>query len=375
MSDLGHGRESVDGLTCWCGRDDVDAPVAVVERGPQASLRVRCPDHGTVRRGGVDLDEVVGLLEQPEGSPVRWYDLPTAAGTVALVAAGLPTPVVVVDVDGHASYTNRAWSRLTGLSAFASRGQRWLSVLQSVPPGTLLTAVRADVATPVKVFGRTREAAVHLVPRRVFDPDGQVIGHLVALVEVTDADLDPPPSSRHRDPAMPDAARELVLKAIAQALQQRSGVDRTLAVTMLQVEAGPATEQGPGRSLDDRELLRAVGDRVDALAATADTVVELGHGGFAVLSEETVSYTATVERARRMTDVLASSLLPTGDGPPVHVSAGIAFPHLPGATPERLLADAERALSLALAMGGGRIEVVIGSGPGSSDAALPVSLL
>ncbi len=96
---------------------------------------------------------------------------------------------------------------------------------------------------------------------------------------------------------------------------------------------------------------------------------ELGDGCFALLSEETSSYAHTLELAHRLADAVAQ---PIGDvdESAIRASVGVAFPHLPDETAEDFLANAERALDLARNMGGRRVEVVIGSGPGSSDASI-----
>ena len=174
--------------------------------------------------------------------------------------------------------------------------------------------------------------------------------------------------------------REEVVALVAKALDRIEGEPVTIAVTLVQVEQlttpAPTRPAGVARSrvaaekavpVTDGDVLRALEVRLIDLARPGDVVLDLGDGCFALLTEETTSYGETVGFGQRLVDEAARPLETAPDQPAMRASVGIAFPHLPDESAEDVLANAERALDAARSLGSNRVEVVIGTGPGSSD--------
>jgi hypothetical protein len=381
MSDIRTVDWSDDGPSCWCGRPGVGATVVVAEHPAQATVGLRCPDHGLVRHAEANADTVVRALDGVPAPTVRWRDLPTAALTVALVGASLPAPILLVDPDGHAVVTNRAWSALTGLSSRASRGPRWLSVLDVAEGAAVITCLRSEIPTRVGVQRAGRTIDRRLVPRPMVDEDGAVIGHVITLLEPEEAGPESPGSTTRVSSGAAwgreMALHELVIKGVTDALERRHGVEHTIALSMILVERAEPTGPGETRPPDERGgpindpvVLAALADRISGSTDIDDVVYELGDGNFAVLADQADSYRRTVDWAERLIRLLAEPIASGETWTAPRASIGVAFPHLPVETADALVAKAERALRLALASGGRRVEVVIGSGPGSGEATL-----
>jgi hypothetical protein len=355
-----------------------------VERPPRLVLSSVCPEHGRIVRPRVGPDELVWMLEA--GATVRWPDLHTAALCTALLTCGSIVPTLVVDLDAHTVFSNPAWSALTGLSTAASRGQRWLSALTNEGPGTLMGAVRGDTAVDVTIsIGGHQRTRWMLAPQPLLGARGRPLGHLVVLLGAASRSsfghgAGSVTRSWHRGSSAADARHDLVAR-VGKALERQTGEHGTVALTLVQIEQIPATEltvSDGGRPrfvpkeaipLTDGELLRRLAARLIDLSRPGDIAFDLGGGRFALLCEEATSYAETAEVAQRLADEAGEPLEAEPQAPSMRASVGIAFPHLPNETAEDVMVNAERAVDAARSLGGNRFEVVIGTGPGSSDVA------
>ena len=380
MTETGDTGGLVTAATCRCGQPG-ESETLVVERPPRLVLSATCPEHGRVVPQGVGPAELVRVLES--GASVRWPDLSSAALCTALLTCGTLVPTLVVDLDAHTLFSNPAWSALTGLSGAASQGQRWLSALTNESSGTLIGAILSDTAVEVTIaIGVNQRSRWALVPQPILGGRGRPIGHLVLLVDVeTAAPGRRAPTATSTDGLSDaDGRRDLVVR-VAKALEGLSGEHGTVALTLVRLELITSPEETrtalaarirpvatEGVPVTDREVLRWLGVRLIELSRPGDVVFDLGEGCFALLSEQTGSYAETVQAAQRLVDEAGAPLEALPAQPPMRVSVGIAFPHLPGETAEDVLANAARALDAARSLGGDRVEVVIGTGPGSSDA-------
>ena len=369
--------DNVDGgrfaARCWCGSVCVEVDVAV-EGPPRLAVAARCPDHGRVIPRGVVGQQVIDLLEVVPGALFRWDDLMTAAVVAAVVLTRLPTPVLLVDPDAHAVFSNRAWSELTGMSSRASRGQRWLTALEPERGHTLVGSVTSDLAIPVSLaIGARRSKRLLLSSRLLQDYGRNPIGHMVALTDPATS-TSPPVTGAGSTASGP--LRHRVVESVDRALVRQSGADSTMAVLLLQMdEPGDedTTRSDHHHPITDIEVLDATRDRITRLSPPGDRLFELGEGRFALLEEQVTSYGHAVGLARRLVDSVTDPVGLTSSQK-IHASVGVAFPHLPDETAERFLANAERAVAVARRLGGQRVEVVIGSGPASSDAAPPAEV-
>ena len=115
-------------------------------------------------------------------------------------------------------------------------------------------------------------------------------------------------------------------------------------------------------------MLRSLAERLDVSIRPGDLLARSSRDQFAVLCPEITSFPEVIRMAERLVTVTNEVLDVPASGGWSTAGAGVAFPHLPGETPERLLAKAESAAALARSSGGEQVEVIIGTGPGSSDA-------
>ena len=260
------------GVICACGQRGVGDAVEVM-RPPEVVQAARCPDHGPILSEPLSADGLVDLLMAAPGLSPQWIDMATVTTSAALLGAGLPVPMLIVDPDAQATFSNQAWSTLTGLSGLASLGQRWLSALRVEWAGTLMSAVRSDLPVTVSLAVRPSPSiTLLLTPRPLVGLQGEMLGHLITLTGATGTDGPAPPAQMFSHGRGGDA-RELMIEGVARALERRHGPDSTVAVTVVQVEKVEKVEKVEGEPTDeqtlpitDRDLLTTVGNRIDAIS-------------------------------------------------------------------------------------------------------------
>jgi hypothetical protein len=360
------------------------APVAVALRG-------RCDVHGLVSLASSGVDEgALGELATGSGLVLpAWQDLASAAVTLALATAALPVATLILDRRGHVLASNEAWTRLSGLTAGASRGDCWTAAIAGPDPASVLAALSTAPAPErlrVTIASRwpSPGPSCVLVPRPLRDPRGALLGHVVSIVPT------PTPAVAGSDegPTEPvlEEARDAWVVRMAEALERHHGLPTTLGLLLVQVDVqdDPAGDVGvpdidaepTWQPVVDEAAVRDVTRRVALVDDAVDLTTRLGQGRFALLAQELTSYHEAVRLAGRLIEHLAHPLVAVGTTRPLRTSIGVAFPHLPGDAAEELMTNAERAVELAASLGGNRFEVIIGTGPGSSDAVVapaPVS--
>ncbi len=97
------------------------------------------------------------------------------------------------------------------------------------------------------------------------------------------------------------------------------------------------------------------------------TVGLLGPQMIGILCPEISSYREVIDLAERLVGLTEQCSAQVRRGRRAQVNVGVAFPHLPEADAAELLRHAIEASELARARGGSGFDVVIGTGPGSSD--------
>jgi hypothetical protein len=365
------GRETISGRDnrCWCGRPPALSAV-VVARPPTGSERHWCPEHGWSSRPLWAAATGADPAELDEDVWLRWEDLATATRTTAVVSALLPVPVLVVDSLVRAVWSNPTWTDATGLSREATRGAGWRAALELDGPITLTEAVLEGKDQRVRLRSATgvgREVVLSCAP--LVDADGERLGHLVTI-------SNPPARGGALDAIDPDALehaatahRQLVGRAEDALTRSHIGQhDGTVAMLLVQVELAERPESKELLPVTDPDALRSLEDEIRARCDHGEAVVDEGGGVFAVVADGIASYGRAMDLANELAHGLGRSARGRARKGSVRVSAGLAFAHLPDETAERLVSNAAQALELARATGGGHVEVVIGSGPGSSDA-------
>ncbi len=362
---------------CWCGRVPervrlTTSPSADEARG-DLTLLGRCAEHA--EPPGVD-DRAVAVVN-PSGSgsapAVQWRDLHTALLVLGTVATALSEPLVMTEASGRCVFSNAAWSALTGLSPVRSRGLGWTAALNDRDRDRLhqqLTSSRPELNVRLQLRSPGRRGfrpAVHLTARPVTDFDGVVLGHLLSF----DAQSAPESGAHLPEGAegfdattrLPD--RQQFIDAIRGTLGTWQDRPTTFAVVVIDLDY--SSEPGGSPYAPD-VLLRALAVRLDGSIRPGDVLARSARDQFAVLSAEITSFNEVIGMAERLLTATNDVLHDPDRTDWSSASVGVAFPHLPGETAERLLAKAESAAALARSNGGEQVEVIIGTGPGSSDA-------
>jgi GGDEF domain-containing protein len=280
--------------------------------------------------------------------------------------------MLVVDPAGAALTANRAWRQATGLSTSGSMGRRWMSVVSGTGPTPLFDQIltRPDQTEwSVQIDGAARPArSGRLSARALRGESGEVLGHVICVTGLTrlvgtearrsTRPIRLPDETESQDP------RAEAIRTLQRALATHEGERSTLAALLIDVEPRLQVDDLFVDPVLDPQTLSVVGARVRE-AAPHESVMAFGDHQFVVLVEPVFSYAEVIALAQKLVETVAAPLEVDEAG--VSVSVGVAFPHLPGQSAEQLLDQAERASGLAQSLGGQRYEVVIGTGPTSSD--------
>lgn len=275
--------------------------------------------------------------------------------------------VLSTDTLGAVTYVNPAAEVLTGWTRADAVGRPVDDVLQLVNPIT-----RQRVLSPL-VMAMTRNATVGLPPHSILicregqdtpvedstspihDAEGRVCGAVIVFRDVS-ATLARSQMMAHaalHDPLTGLANRLLLLDRLSSAMAIGQRRRKDLAVVFLDVDGFTAINDELGHSVAD-ELLRAIALRLKDAVRQSDTVSRYGGDEFVVVLTE-IAGAASIPG-------IASTLLRAGAGPhrvgtreiPTSVSVGMALYPRDGHDPETLIANADRAMHGAKALGTGR---------------------
>jgi diguanylate cyclase (GGDEF)-like protein len=380
----------VTGSRCWCGREPVAALLSTVDNPPGLALFPRCEQHRGDSTGPGTVSSDVGAMLDLTGAGgtagALWRELQTAVILLEMTMSDAPEGAIVTDCDGAAVYANAAWTRLTGLSLADSLGSAWLAAIDPLartivrrwfaPQDPVLdlepSVTSSERATIPAVTGwRAGEPGrVQVGGRPLLGLDRRPVGHLVTLTDrlvetgfpAGEVDID---LTGAIDPVTGIADRRGLIARLRGALARQAVGTTTVALLVIDLQHIEDIDDLLD-SEDGDEILSDVARRIGGSVRPEDYVARSGPHQFAVVSER-VSFREVVQVAKRLLGLLDQPL-DQGDEPRVlGASMGIAFPHYPADTPESLVDKAVAALELARAAGGDRFEVIIGSGPGSSD--------
>jgi len=364
---------------CWCGRVAAEVrltPVSGTPDQPAHLLLVGSCSRHTTTEGGEEPDLARLITAEPaanDGHPgLEWRDLNTAMLVLGTASAMVSEALVLTDEDGRCLLTNAAWSDIAGLSSARSRGLGWMSALGVSDRDRLRRQLVAPVTVRVRIqlrsqARRSHGSPVEMTARPIIDFDRTVVGHLFSFGTATPPDpaLLVGTASEGLDVTTRLPDRSQFLQLVHQALDRQER-DTTSAVVVVNLEySGELTTEREAQDL----ILMSLASRLTSSVRPGDLVSRTAVGQFAVLCAEVASFNEVIGVAERLRAVTAELLEIPDGGAWSAASVGVAFPHLPGETAERLLAKAESAAALARSTGGQRVEVIIGTGPGSSDAA------
>lgn len=203
----------------------------------------------------------------------------------AMLAAA-PVGMAEVDAEGHCQYVNFPWCILTGQAATAVLGRSWLDC---VHPDQ-----RAEMERRWRAVSSRREGDGEFQSRAdrwlgvhwstLEDHDSVITGAIVILNDITDRRLREQENWElaHFDALTRLPNRILFWDRLEQALRLAGRGRRTVAVLGLDLDGFKMVNDTLGHAAGD-DLLRQVGQRLQATLRESDTAARLGGDEFAVV--------------------------------------------------------------------------------------------
>ncbi|MCO7218363.1 diguanylate cyclase domain-containing protein [Klenkia sp. PcliD-1-E] len=285
----------------------------------------------------------------------------TQAFSRALLEA-LPVGVVAADADGQVTYFNRVsrqWhghdepageaARVapadipTAYDLFASDGVTPLSAGQ-VP---LLRAFEEGRVLDAEIVIRAHGAQARLVTcsaSRVMGDDGEVLGAVVAMADVT--------SQRKMEQQLRTAAlhdgltglpnRTLLMDRLTHALHSATRQGTQVAVLYCDLDRFKAVNDHHGHAVGDEVLITAAGYLRQAVRP-GDTVARLGGDEFVLLCPGMRSWQQADTIADRVRGAFTAPVLSTHGTHTIGISVGVAISGT-DSSPDTLLSSADRAM-------------------------------
>jgi PAS domain S-box-containing protein len=277
-------------------------------------------------------------------------DHPAADEVVRLLAQIAPVGIVQTDAEGQCVYANDRWCALTGTTVAEARGAGWSDALH---PGDVERVTEewlraAEHGGELRTDCRLRPADggeiwVHVAAMPMPGPDGEPVGYLAAITNISDRKR--AEAERERQLAAEQRTRtaELAARELAELAQQRLVEQNT---RLLELDE------------NRRQFLATASHELSTPLASIISFCELIKDNDAELSRPTAESLGIIERnARRLLRVVGDLLLVT------RIEAGgLSLDIRPVSVPE-LVGDVARSKEPDAAKQGVRIEVFAEDGP------------
>jgi PAS domain S-box-containing protein len=273
-----------------------------------------------------------------------------ADGLVRLLAQIAPVGIVQTDADGQCVFANDRWCAMTGTTAAQALGAGWSDVLHpdDVERVTEEWLRAAEHEAELRTDCRLRPADggeiwVHVAAMPMPGPDGDPVGYLAAITNISDRKR--AEAERERQLAAEQRTRtaELAARELAELAQERLVEQNTRLLELDEFR---------------RQFLATASHELSTPLASILSFCELIKDGDPGLSEQTGQALGVIERnARRLLRVVGDLLLVTR----IEVG-GLPLDVGPVSVPE-LIADVARSNEPEAAKQGVRIEVSAGDGP------------
>ncbi len=278
----------------------------------------------------------------------------------------VPVPTFVLElVDRHepsafhCTYVNAAYRSLLGDTNIAFAPE------ECMPFGTVALAQpyleqACDLAAPVSFEDRLTfpGRVFELVVGPIFDRDGRPVQYVGTAHDITRraeiaGELD---FLRRHDPLTGLANRATLHDRLAGVLTHIDHFDTCVALVLVDLDEFNVVNNSLGHTVGD-EVITTIARRIENLLRFGDSVARLGGDEFAIVCGDVASGEEAAGVARRVIASITEPI-PLASGDVVmRASAGVVLATGAGDDTERMLRDADSALSVAKAAGRNRVEV------------------
>jgi PAS domain S-box-containing protein len=275
---------------------------------------------------------------------------PAAGELVRMLAQIAPVGIVQTDVDGQCVYANDRWCALTGTAVDEALGAGWADALHpdDIERVTQEWERAAEHGSELRTDCRLRAADggeiwVHVAAMPLPGPDGEPVGYVAAVTNISDRKL-------------AEAERERLLAAV-----QRTRTAELAARELAELAQERLVEQNTRLlELDEnrKQFLAMASHELSTPLTSIISFCELIKDGDSELTAQTAESVGVIERnASRLLRVVGDLLLVTrieAGGLPLDVGT-VSVPEL--------VADVARSNAPEAAKQGVRLEVAAGDGP------------
>ena len=256
------------------------------------------------------------------------HDLAFGERRYRTMLATAPVGVAEVDVEGCCQYVNFPWCILTGQAATAVLGRSWLEGVH--PDQRAEVEGRWRSRTNQRAGDSEFQSLAHrwlsVYWSTLDDEDGVIAGAIVILNDITDRRQR---EQEHWELAHFDALtqlpnRTLFWDRLEQALRLAGRHQHAVAVLWLDLDGFKAVNDTLGHAAGD-ELLRQVGQRLQASLRESDTAARLGGDEFAVVLATVTHAQDATGVARKIIEQIRQPFTLSEGPAQVSTSIGIAF--------------------------------------------------
>lgn len=275
-----------------------------------------------------------------------------------------PVGIFMTDVDGHCTFVNQHYTDITGRTAAAALGDGWMDAIYPEDRERFVTGRKASLESLepytlevrfLRPDGTVRWARSSA--KSVFDDDGNLIGRLGTLTDITSTKLKQI-ELEHKalyDPLTALANRVLFHDRLTHAFEAaRRRPPHHFAVFYMDLDGFKAVNDTHGHEAGDM-VLREIAVRISRLLRPGDTLSRVGGDEFAIILRDAVEVRHCHGVANRVLEAV-SKPISVGDAEvTVGISIGAAIDYKGYESPNDLVNAADKAMYRAKLGGKNRV--------------------
>ena len=242
--------------------------------------------------------------------------------------AAAPVGVAEVDAAGRCQYVNFPWCALTGQAATAVLGHSWLEGIHPSqrPAVEQLMEARQNLGAGDGEFQGLADQWLNVHWSTLYDGDGAVTGAIVILNDITDRRLREQENWElaHFDALTQLPNRILFWDRLEYALRLASRNRQIVALLWLDLDGFKAINDTLGHAAGD-ELLRQVGQRLQASLRESDTAARMGGDEFTVVLATVAHSEDAIGVAQKIIDQIAQPFTLAQGKAQISTSIGVAL--------------------------------------------------